>query len=331
MMSGWLNDIEQKKKEREKEAAEAKAKAQRKERERLAQLEREAEHERIVAARRARGTRLWASGSSYQDSLLEKFDDEVTCLALGVDGGYFMVKESGRYSYWGIPTKLSTEVDRKTVYRPTFVALGAKDRYYVKYNDGTSSWSVTHSFSKAIHAKKSSSVKLVVIGGGKEYEESSECDSCDSDQWDYSVWVCSDCGEENCHNVDDFDHACDNCGESRSEDDRRRVTVTRSAPVSWFIQWTDGSWQSSGLSKRLLDILNGRWGNYKGGKKDLSFATVKFLSLADDNTYFVRFGDGCCQWCASTISESLSSKIAKLNTKSVEFGTHSIWALRYNH
>ena len=105
---------------------------------------------------------------------------------------------------------------------------------------------------------------------------------------------------------------------------------------SWFVKWDDGCWQHEGLPRSLQNMLDSN-----------RHRAVGFLSMSgiddddyihsdiDDAAWFIRWEDGNGPaWKLTGSPTSLSEAIEEIqewggSVRSVEFGSHGEWVLRY--
>jgi hypothetical protein len=109
------------------------------EQERQAQLERE---------RAARGSRIkYALLPKSKETIDNSFGSTTLSVALNDDDGAFVIQEGGGFSYSaGMPDGLyelmqQEKKKRRNKRTPSYVALGSRERYYVRFTDGSSQWS----------------------------------------------------------------------------------------------------------------------------------------------------------------------------------------------
>eukprot|EP00438_Fugacium_kawagutii_P009902 Skav216395 [mRNA] locus=scaffold457:190178:196629:+ [translate_table: standard] len=77
----------------------------------------------------------------------------LSCLALPYDNsGYFYITKKGGWGYRGIPSNLAEKISEKKSnwVNPRYVALWRDECYFVKFDDGSSSWRVSGDFTKAV-------------------------------------------------------------------------------------------------------------------------------------------------------------------------------------
>lgn len=148
-----LNAIEQAERKRQEAEAEKKRQAERVEAEKKRQAAEKKRQEEQKALRRERG--LYAHAYTFHnEDVNENFDESVSCIAMG-DRATLMVYDHGGYSYTeGMPTGLYNKLHHRGANqpKPTYVAMGSMDRWYVRYDSGVSQWNnVPKSLTDAIN------------------------------------------------------------------------------------------------------------------------------------------------------------------------------------
>mmetsp|Transcript_11300 Transcript_11300/g.27201 ORF Transcript_11300/g.27201 Transcript_11300/m.27201 type:complete len:290 (+) Transcript_11300:405-1274(+) len=138
------------------------------EKERLLEARRlEKERKRLAqqAKRVERGDKIemWIENP---DEVIGSFFNEVTALSCA-NGGTIMLYESGEWSWTdGIPTLLHNKLHgrQRTLPKPTYVAIGSQDRYYVQFADGKAEWVCCDEMHKALQKSNNESIASVAFG-----------------------------------------------------------------------------------------------------------------------------------------------------------------------
>lgn len=97
---------------------------------------------RIEEKRQNRGSLIAWTDCLNQGGLLNGLNCTTKCIAISGDA-VFLLNEDG-HPWWtsGIPTLLYNKVNgrQKSLPRPTYVAMGSYNRYYIRFKDGKSEW-----------------------------------------------------------------------------------------------------------------------------------------------------------------------------------------------
>ncbi|XRA98355.1 Aste57867_15909 protein [Pycnococcus provasolii] len=232
----------------EKKAAEERALAEKKAAEKAA----------LEAKRAARGTSI-SSMLYNSDDTKDSFSSTVTCVATN-GYGTIMLYESGSWAFSrDLPTGLYNKLHGRSLdhSRPSYVALGTQESYYIRFRNGSSQWAGPDGLSTALH-ETSRTVASVAFGE------------------DYHTWfiVYTDGYWE--YNGD-IPSGLDELMDSR----KRRADlslVTLGPDGEYFLKAQNGkTWWggiSTAMSKTIRSIGNDR---------------LKFMDFGEDNTYFIRY------------------------------------------
>ena len=133
----------------ERRAAQARERAEKLRREEEAREARRRQEEQEAAEAEARHQARIDRGSSFRcflvdpDRVAKWFDETTTCIATNGDATILLYESGGWAFTANLPNGLHNKLNgrQRSLPKPTYVALGTKDRYYIQFADGHSQWS----------------------------------------------------------------------------------------------------------------------------------------------------------------------------------------------
>ena len=234
-------------------------KSAKKEAARQAAEKKAAEERELEAKRTARGreeTFLLFNSDDTKDS----FRSEVTCVATN-GRATIMLYEDGDWAFSrGLPKGLYNKLHGRSLdhSRPSYVAVGTQERYYIRFRNGSSQWAVPDGLSDEL---EKTSKKVASVAFGEDYH-------------------------------------------------------------TWFVVYTDGSWECSRSIPSGLDELM----DSRKNRDDLSLVT-----LGPDGEYFLKAQNGKMWWGGiSTAMSKTINKIGKDRLKFMDFGEDNTYFIRYS-
>ena len=114
-----------------------------------------------------------ARGKNYDFSLVHgsvvenMWDDNVKCVAMGGDSATLLLYDGGDYAYTaGLCTNLFNKLHHRgrNQPKPTYVAMGSMNRYYVRFENGKSEWVGPDGLADAINSSTSTTPSCVAFG-----------------------------------------------------------------------------------------------------------------------------------------------------------------------
>lgn len=192
----------------------------------------------------------------------------VTCVATNGKGAVFLYGNGGVAFTPNIPKQLHHKLKQLkhgrassstsvTNTRPSYVAIGTRDRYYVAFHDGTADWKGPKALDKCL--KRESTPRSVAFG-----------DKYDSFfvVFDDGTWECNDAPEELMDKLAD------------REDRPDLVCVTLGPEGEWFLRCRNGRMWWGGISEEL---------DYMIQSLLESDRYLNFLDFGDISSYFLSY------------------------------------------
>lgn len=192
----------------------------------------------------------------------------VTCVATNGRGAVFLYGHGGVAYTPNIPKQLhqrlkqlkhgrATRSTNGTNTRPSYVAIGTRERYYVAFHDGTADWKAPKALDKCL--KRRSTPRSVAFG-----------DKYDSFfvVFEDGSWEFNDIPEE----------LADKLAERMDRPDV--VCVTLGPSGEWFLRARNGRMWWGGISEDLDEMIQ---------QLLESDRYLNFLDFGDDGTYFLSY------------------------------------------
>ena len=184
----------------------------------------------------------------------------VTCVTTNGRGAVFLYGNGGVAYTSKIPTALKNkliQLNRSNETRPSYVAIGTRERFYVAFHDGTADWKVSKNLDKIL--KRRSTPRSVAFG----------------DKYD-SFFVVFDDGSWECHDIPD--ELADKLADRADRPDL--VCVTLGPNGEWFLRAKNGRMWWGGISEELDEMVQNllESGRY-----------LNFLDFGEDGTYFLSY------------------------------------------
>jgi hypothetical protein len=184
----------------------------------------------------------------------------VTCVTTNGKSAVFLYGHGGVAFTPGIPKALHhklKQLNRSNETRPSYVAIGTRDRYYVAFHDGTADWKAPKALDKIL--KRRSTPRSVAFG----------------DKYD-SFFVVFDDGSWECHDI--HDELADKLEDRADRPDL--VCVTLGPNGEWFLRAKNGRMWWGGISEELDEMVQ----NLLESDRYLNF-----LDFGEDGTYFLSY------------------------------------------
>ena len=272
--AGVLARFEKQRQSAERRAEEARQQRERKEQEEKDRLERAAaqkeqeekeQREREIREhaanilrcdRASRGTNR-AFFLCHSDHVSRNFDDTVTCISTN-DDSTVMLYESGSWAYTpGLPTPVYNKLNGRSLSHPppTYVSIGTKGRYYIKFANGKSEWVGSDAMGETLHAE-SRSVQSVAFGSDFE-----------------SHFIVFSDGWWSYNNVPLALVAKIGARDRRSD----LACVSLGPDGEWYMKANNGKSWWGGVSDRCSNEIK--------SIKD----RIKFMDFGDDDSYLIRY------------------------------------------
>ena len=192
----------------------------------------------------------------------------VTCVATNGRGAVFLYGHGGVAYTPNIPKQLHHKLKQLkhgramsstngTNTRPSYVAIGTRERYYVAFHDGTADWKAPKALDKCL--KRRSTPRSVAFG----------------DKYD-SYFVVFEDGSWECNDVPE--ELTDKLADRLDRPDL--VCVTLGPSGEWFLRARNGRMWWGGISEDLDEMIQ---------QLLESDRYLNFLDFGDDGTYFLSY------------------------------------------
>lgn len=185
----------------------------------------------------------------------------VTCVATNGRGAVFLYGVGGVAYTPGIPKALHSKLKslkRNNTTRPSYVAIGSRDRYYVAFHDGTADWKTSKNLDKCLKRRQ---VTARSVAFGDKY-----------DSW----FVVFDDGSWECRSIPD--ELTDKLSDRLDRPDL--VCVTLGPSGEWFLRAKNGRMWWGGISEELDEMIQSLLESNR---------FLNFLDFGDDGTYFLSY------------------------------------------
>ena len=222
--------------------------------------QREEEEERRLEreSRLDRRGKYMACCIDESDFVSKKFNETVSCIAIG-GNATMMLYENGSWTCTaGIPKLLYNELNGREVMAlppPTYVALGSFDRYYIQFEDGNNLWVGCDEMAEALQ-HETRKVKSVAFGK----------------YWD-SYFIVFDDGYWICNNIPNS--LCDLVRRNKCCDNLRCVSLGPNG--EYYVSANNGHSWWGGSAKDQMNAIN----KYRD--------RIEFIDFGDNYTHILRY------------------------------------------
>mmetsp|Transcript_31329 Transcript_31329/g.74452 ORF Transcript_31329/g.74452 Transcript_31329/m.74452 type:complete len:398 (-) Transcript_31329:52-1245(-) len=209
--------------------------------------------------RSARGRQLAFQGLPGRDAITGNFSEDVVSVATDGEATIMLFEQAAWAFTAGLPTALHNKLQgrQRTLPRPTYVALGSENRYYLEFADGAKIWSGPEALRRALEdedlIEQHRGVRTVAFG----------------ETFDAFFLVCKDgwwsCGGE--------------LPDGLEEGVRRKdlSCVSLGPDGEWYFQAHNGSSKWGGVPRDFANFIR----KVKSG--------ITFIDFGADGSYLIRY------------------------------------------